>query len=40
MSGNAGRLWLKKQEDKHQGWARIGTALEEEGSRVLSQLVT
>lgn len=40
MSGNAGRLWFEKQEDKHEGWARIRTALEEEPSRVLSQLVT
>lgn len=34
MSGNAGRLQFEKQEDKHQGWARICVVLEEEGSRV------
>lgn len=39
MSGNA-KGWSLKNEEKHQGWARIDTVLEEEDSRVLSQLVT
>ena len=40
MSGNAGGLQFEKQQDKHQGWARIHFALEEECSRGLTQPMT
>lgn len=40
VSGNTGRLWLEKQQDKQPERASIHGALEEEGPSVLSQLVT
>lgn len=40
VSGNTGRLWLEKQQDKQQERASIHGALEEEGPSISSQLVT